>query len=291
MIAASVGLLSLMAATILLGWDYWCRYRVSRPPIGVMTLGDVLVLVAGIILIPHLYLALPGWLVSAILALGSLGILQLLLEPVLPAPSLSWVVAGGLVGAETLLAARAGTSSLAYLALNDLVLILLVVGVTNLWAQSGLKAHDLAVLAAVLTVYDLTATALLPLTTELIERLAGLPFTPLLMWPTPDDGWLGLGLGDLLLATVGPLVLRKAFGRTAGILAIVIALVTIGVVLTLPLLGLLRGAFPVMVVLGPLLIGQNAFWMHRRGSERTMSAYLAAEAHRATPGPAVVSAG
>jgi hypothetical protein len=153
--------------------------------------------------------------------------------------------------------------------------------VTNLWAQSGLRARDLAVLAAALTAYDVIATALLPLTVDLIARLATLPFTPLLAWPTGDGGWLGLGLGDLLLATLGPLVLRKAFGKTAGLVALFISLATIGVVLALPLLGLLRGAFPVMVVLGPLLVGQYAVWLRHQGPERSTAAYLAAE-----PGPA-----
>jgi len=138
------------------------------------------------------------------------------------------------------------------------------------------------------------ATALLPLTTDLIARLATLPFTPLLAWPTGDGDWLGLGLGDLLLATLGPLVLRKAFCKTAGLMALFVALATIGVVLTLPLLGLLRGAFPVMVVLGPLLVGQYAFWLCVNGSERSTAAYLAAEpgsvpqATVAQPAPASV---
>jgi hypothetical protein len=278
---AILALFALATATIVLGWGYFRRYRVSRPPIGVMTLGDVLVLIVGIILIPYLYLALPGWLVGAILALGTFGILQLLLEPVLPGRWLSWVVAGGLVGADVLLAARAGTRSLSYLAVNDLVLILAVAGVTNLWVQSGFTARDLAVLAAVLTLYDLIATTLLPLTNELIGRLVGLPFTPLLTWPTGDDGWLGLGLGDLLLATVGPLVFRKAFGKPAGIVALVIALATIAAVMILPLTGWLQETFPVMVVLGPLLVAQYGYWIRRQGTERTTAAYLVAE-----PGPA-----
>lgn len=281
MATAILGLFVLATATVLLGWGSFRRYRVSRPPIGVMTLGDVLVLIAGIMLIPYLYLALPGWLVGAILGLGTFGILQLLLEPVLPGRWLSWVVAGCLVVADVLLAARAGTSSLVYLALNDLVLILLVVGVTNLWAQSGLHARDLAVLAAVLTLYDLIATTLLPLTNELIGRLAGLPFTPLLAWSTGDGGWLGLGLGDLLLATVGPLVFRKAFGKAAGIAALILALAAIAAALLVPLTGWLEGTFPVMVVLGPLLVAQYGYWIRRQGTERTTAAYLAAE-----PGPA-----
>jgi hypothetical protein len=246
----------------------------TRAPLGVMTLGDVGFLVAGIVLIPYLYLGLPAWLVGAILVLGTFGILQVLFEPVLPLRGLSWLLALVLVAADIGLALRAGTTSRGYLALNDLVLILVVVGVTNLWAQSGMRARDLAILAAALTVYDLIATALLPLTSDLIARLAQLPFTPLLAWPVGDDRWLGIGLGDLLLATVGPLVFRKAYGRTAGLASLVIALATIGAIFLAGVSGVLRGAFPVMVVLGPLLVAQYLYWNHRDGTERTTAAYL-----------------
>jgi hypothetical protein len=65
--------------------------------------------------------------------------------------------------------------------------------------------------------------------------------------------------------------------------ALFFALATIGVVLVLPLLGL-RGAFPVMVILGPLLVGQYAVWLRHQGPERTTAAYLAAEADSAPCG-------
>jgi hypothetical protein len=35
------------------------------------------------------------------------------------------------------------------------------------------------------------------------------------VWPSGANQWLSGGLGDLLLAAVFPLVMRKAFGRTA----------------------------------------------------------------------------
>ncbi len=81
---------------------------------------------------------------------------------------------------------------------------------------------------------------------------------------------MGIGLGDLLLATVFPLVLRKAFGRPAGITAIGLALAAIGMLLALPL----QGVFPMMVVLGPLMGLQYLFWSRRRGQERTTWQYL-----------------
>jgi len=118
------------------------------------------------------------------------------------------------------------------------------------------------------------ATSLLPVTNDLIARLAGLPFTPVLVWPMGHEQWLGIGLGDLLFVTAGPLVFRKAFGRTAGNVAIVAALGAIGVVFLAGVRGLLPGTFPVMVVLGPLLVVQYVVWIRIKGEERTTVEYL-----------------
>jgi hypothetical protein len=94
-------------------------------------------------------------------------------------------------------------------------------------------------------------------------------------WPL-GGLWLGLGLGDLLLATLFPLVMRKAYGKTAGVAAVIIALAAILFVLILPLLGFIEAVFPVMVVLGPLSVIQYLYW-HSRGPERTTWQYLTAE--------------
>jgi hypothetical protein len=82
-------------------------------------------------------------------------------------------------------------------------------------------------------------------------------------------------LGDLLLATVGPLVFRKAYGRPAGFAAIVIAISAISAVMFLGAAGVFK-TFPTMIVLGPLLVLQYLVWS-RRALERTTAAYLAAE--------------
>ena len=80
-----------------------------------------------------------------------------------------------------------------------------------------------------------------------------------------------------LLAAVGPLVFRKAVGRTAGLVAVAVALGTVAAVLLLGAGGVLRGTCPVMVVLGPLLVAQHAVWGRRRGGERTTWRYLREE--------------
>ena len=50
----------------------------------------------------------------------------------------------------------------------------------------------------------------------MVERLADLPFLPVVAWGFGQDEWAGIGLGDLLFATVFPLVMRKAYGKRAG---------------------------------------------------------------------------
>lgn len=71
--------------------------------------------------------------------------------------------------------------------------------------------------------------------------------------------------------------MRKAFGRVAGVAAIVLALGVIGGLLALVGLGAFGGAFPVMVVLGPAMVVQYAYWRRRRGAERTTWQFQAAE--------------
>jgi hypothetical protein len=112
---------------------------------------------------------------------------------------------------------------------------------------------------------------------DLIDRLAGLPFAPQITWASGDNQWLGVGLGDLLLAAVFPIVMRKAFGRTAALLALLLGLVTLAAMLVLLDLRLVRVTLPAMVALGPLMVAQYLFWARRLGTERTTWQYQQAE--------------
>ena len=257
---------------ILGGWAYFRRYQVSRPPIGVFNLKDLALMVLFIILVPFLYLVLPTWLAAGLLLLAALSVLYFTWEPVLHARRATWLAVCALLTADLGTAFLLGVRSNGFFAVNDAVLVMVVVGISNLWAQSGMKARDAALLGAFLAVYDVLATSQLPLTSTLFAHLAGLPLAPLLSWDS-GRGALGIGLGDLLLATVFPLVLRKAFGRSAGIIAMVLAPGAMGMLLALPL----QGVFPVMVVLGPLMGLQYLFWRRYRGQERTTWQYLQAD--------------
>ena len=257
---------------VLGGWGYFRRYAVSRPPIGVFNLKDITLMVLFVILVPFLYLLLPLWLAAGLLLLAALSILYFTWEPVLHAHWAIWLATLVLLAVDLGAALLFKTNNDRFLAVNNLVLIVLIVGITNLWAQSGMKARDAALLGAILAVYDIVATSLLPLTTAMFVRLAGLPLAPMLSWGSGSTA-LSIGLGDVLLATVFPLVMRKAFGRAAGIAAMVIVLIAIGTMLVLPF----KVVFPAMVVLGPLMVLQYFYWRRRRGHERTMWQYLQEE--------------
>jgi hypothetical protein len=261
-----------------LAWLYYRRYPVTRPPIGVITCWDVAIMLGAIVVVPYLYLTLPLGLVVGLLSLGYVSILYTLAEPVLRARWALWLAVLTLLAADLGAAHLFGPGSLPLLAINNAVLVAIVVGVANIWAQSGIKARDVAVLGAALALYDVLATSLLPLMTDLITRLAQAPFAPLVAWPIGDEGaWLGVGLGDLLLAAVVPLVLRRAFGRRAGVLALAINLVALSGLLALLALGVVQVTLPAMVVLGPLIVLQYGYWTRRRGPERTTWQYLQAE--------------
>jgi hypothetical protein len=278
MFIASIVVLSHIAAALLLSWGYFRRYAVTRPPIGVFNLWDIAIMIGGIVLVPYLYLILPIWLVASLLALVILSVLYFVWEPILKARWAIWLVTLALVATDVGTALLLGTATTPFFAVNNIVLILAIVGITNLWAQSGMKARDVALLAGMLAIYDVIVTWQLTQTADLFSRLLGLPLAPIIAWPVGDQGqWLGIGMGDMLLATVFPLVMRKAFGRRAGIAALAINLGSIVSLLLFATLGGIRDMFPVMVVLGPLMLAQYVYWRQQRGPEQAMWQYLQTE--------------
>ena len=88
----------------------------------------------------------------------------------------------------------------------------------------------------------------------------------------------------LALGSTHRRALGMVHGRTAGRVALGLALVTIAALLA-GMRGLMPAVIPVIVVLGPLLVTQYFVWRCRRGGERTTAAYLAAEPLRGGPLP------
>ena len=181
-----------------------------RPPIGVFDLSDVWIIFALVILVPILYLILANWLVVVLLTLAEFSLVSFAFERLM---RWTWVWPGTilLIGADLVTGFALGTIAPLFLAINDLVVIVSAVGVANAWAQGGMKARDAAILSGLLIGYDFIATARLSLMTDLLLRLGALPLMPLLAWGRGST-YVSVGLGDLIMLTVFPLTMRKAFG-------------------------------------------------------------------------------
>ena len=264
-----------VAAAPVAAWIYFRRFELMRPPIGVFDRHDVVFMLVAIVVVPIAYLALPRAVVGTILCLLALNVFWFGLEPVLRYRWLIWPAAVGFVAADVVVNVTAPAGALWVVALNDLELVTLAVFVTNVLVQSGMRARDLAFLVSGLAVYDVIVTTYLGVMGDLLRRLATLPFAPLVAWREGD--WLAVGLGDLLMVVLAPLVLRKAFGRTAGLVSAVTSVGAVAGMLAAVRLGWFSRPIPAMVVLGPLLLPQYAWWRVRLGPERRTWAYLELE--------------
>jgi hypothetical protein len=56
---------------------------------------------------------------------------------------------------------------------------------------------------------------------DLMARVGAMPFGPVVVWHDgAGEAFALIGLGDLLVSTMFPLVMQKAYGRTAGYIAL-----------------------------------------------------------------------
>jgi hypothetical protein len=271
---AAPALLGCAGAAVALAWRTFRRYELARPPIGVIGPGDVAIVLAAVLLAPYLYPTLPRWLVGGLLALAGASAIGRLARAVLRPPWLAWPAVSALLTNDVASALLLGGTHPVFPAMNDATLVPLVVAVAVRWAQGGLRARAAALLGGALALYELVATWLLPPGDDLLARLAGLPLAPVVAWRLDDGGWVGLGLADLLLAASFPLVMRRAYGRTAGLIAAVASIGAIGLALALFSPG--GAMLPAAVLLGPAMVLQHLLW-RRTSAERTTRQYLLAE--------------
>jgi hypothetical protein len=246
----------------LAGWWIFQHVRLSKPELGVFSIGDISVMLAAVVLVPLLYLAIPRPVVAGLLLLVVASSLHTLLSAILRSNRAVCSIIGVALSADVL-AVSLGSPEPAFAAINNVLFVAFTASVAALWVQCGLRARDAAVLTAGVALYDLIATGFLPLTDNLIARLAEIPFAPVVRW-----GEVSIGLGDLLIATLLPVVYRKAFGETAGLIAMTTGISVIAAAFAL------RANGPLMTGLGPLLVGQYVVWCRMYGPERTTWQYL-----------------
>ncbi|MEV4363413.1 hypothetical protein [Nonomuraea sp. NPDC049625] len=257
MTAHVLGLHTLIALTVALAALFLSRYEIPRPPVGKFVGSDIAVMIVALVAMPFAYLHIPVGIVVTIFGVVVFTLAQLTLAPVLGGRTAA-IAAAVLVGGDV--AAYFAGWEPAVLVLNDVAVILLVVGVVNLWVQTAVTPAQVAALAAALTCYDTLATGLSSLTLDFVARLDGLPFAPVLATRYGADASL-VGLGDCLMLTLWPLVAYKRYGRRAGWLAAGIDAALLAVAATAFLFG--SGAIPLLTPLGPLIVAQWLFWRTR----------------------------
>ncbi|WP_439947967.1 hypothetical protein [Streptomyces sp. BBFR109] len=289
---ALVALSCCVALIMVAAGAYLARIDMPRPPVGLYTPADVAVLCAGVVLAPLLYARLPGAWVAALFGLVLCTAVQFTLAP-LCGGRWAWLLALAATGATA--GASFGDLSVAVRAGTGVLLAVAVVGVANLWAQSGMRSGQVAALAAVLTCYDLIATTLTHVTADFFDQVRGRPFAPLLAL-TGGTRPVGVGLGDLLLLVLFPLVAAKAYGRTAALLAGVVGVAVTSAISALFALDALTAGFPLLTVLGPLIVAQHLVWSRRTGGERSTAEWRAGAPRPAPrgrdrePDPALIAA-
>ncbi|MFK8909073.1 hypothetical protein, partial [Streptomyces sp. YS-3] len=263
-LAQALTLLASLATVVALAALYLRHVRMPRPPVGRFVRSDIAVMTATLVSMPFLYLHLPRVLVTCAFGVVFLGACSLALAPVMGGRRSAAVTftLGGFILATHL----AGWVP-ARIAGGDLLLALAVIGVSNLWAQTGMTAGQVAVLAGLLAPYDLLATGLTSVTERLVHHFSGMPLGPML---AVNDGTspIGAGLGDCLMLALWPLVAAKAFGRAAGGCGAIVGLCVVSVVLAGAVTGRVHGGVPLLTGLGPCIVAQYAYWRARCGPER-----------------------
>ena len=230
-----------------------------------MDRADILILLALVTATPYLYLLLPATVFSVMIGVGLLSTLLLVLEPAVGLAR--WLIVSALLATD-LLIVSIGTPSVARGA-NDVLAVLAIAAIANVWVQAGLRARDAALLAAALMIYDPVAAWGLGLTGHLFEHLGGAPFAPIISWPAPHRHAFVFGAGDVLVAALMPTVITKAYGLRAGLLTAAATITTLAATIALSASHAVSGVLPVMIGLGPVAIGSWLLCRQRWPHERT----------------------
>src|SRR5450432_619154 len=147
--------LGCVCCSLLGGWYYFRHYLINRPSIGVFTLTDVLLMIMLIIVFPFLYLILPLWLAASLFMLSILSILYSTWKPIVQTRLATWLIVLIVVMIDSSAAFLMESYREVFNVANNVVLLMVIIGIANLWAQSGMKARDVAILSGFLAFYDL----------------------------------------------------------------------------------------------------------------------------------------
>jgi hypothetical protein len=275
---ATIGALT----TCLLAWYYLRRVRMDRPAIGKFNRRDVLILFVFLAILPAIYLVLPQWGITSLLALTFMASLSIGFSQLI-GPTKVWLGIGILLGANiwiglNLLGTVPGWQL--FWAETSLITLLGAISVANLYVQGGMQLRHVAFFALGLAIYDVIFTIVWPISNYLVREFVGHPLFPAIGMRIGFDEAI-IGLGDLLVYALFTTAAVKAYGRSAARIALTLVFV-FGAALpaTSSLLINYIDARSDIVIPAQTWFGPAAFlgylWMRRRwGRERTMREFLA----------------
>src|ERR1039457_1800766 len=269
-------ILIMLATTQAAGLFYLTRIRIPRPTIGRFAGSDVIVMSVMLISMSLLYPHLPTIAIASIFGLVFTTILNSTLTAVLGGPRAIMTTAL-LLGLA--IVSWVSHENLIMSSASDVVLLACIIGIANTWVQTGASCRHICALVVVLTGYDYLATWVTVLTRVLTERLNGIPLAPILVLPF-GKAQIAIGVGDVLVATVWPLVLTKSYGRGHAAVGATIGISAIAATLAANGIGWIPQGrdFPVLVLLGPAILLHYLIAFRSNRTERTVAQWRIAMA-------------
>ncbi|MDQ2716721.1 MAG: hypothetical protein M3Z08_17585 [Chloroflexota bacterium] len=263
---------------------YFRRVRLERPPVGTFNNRDIIIIVVFIITLPLLYLVLPSVALTGFLILTFSSASYIALRPLMRLrylwPLIILLIVVNIVVTETLLGTRQGWQ--VYWVLTSAIVLIAVVGISNLYVQGGMRLRHIAWFALFLACYDFFFTVIIPLTPRLADRFEGQPLDPSIGF-TIGVYNANLGIGDLLVFSLFMIAAYKGFGRRGAIAGFIIIALFGGIVPEVsPLLitAFIRTnigiVIPVQTFFGPAAF-ITYFVLARTGPERSMAQWTSAE--------------
>lgn len=263
---------------------YFQRIRLERPPVGVFNVRDIVVVFVFIFTLPFLYLILPGVMLTGMLIITFSSAMYIglrpLIRPLYLLPLIIILLVTNIIVTETLLGSRSGWQL--YWVLTNIIVLVTVVSVSNLYVQGGMRLQHVAWFAFILAFYDGFFAFVFPILGKLADSVEGRPFDPSIGFAMGPYN-ANIGIGDLLVYTLFIVAAYKGFGKR-GLIATFVIVPIFGALLpgTAPLViaATIRSigfAVPAQVFFGPAAL-ITYFLLSRQAPERKMAEWLSVQA-------------